>query len=482
MARPVILSPKVRWATVTAGGAEVVEPDNTHKDNGWVSAEEPPHTFFNYWMNVVYLWVAYLDGLYNEAIAWTAAHTFAQGIAVTTGGAGAALVVTGNTNQDGSTFRVFGNTAAKAAVHAKALAADTAGANSAAIIGETDTAGVAGAFSNTSTGFAVTAVAATRAIRATCSTAGTTGGQGVIEGVLDVTNNAGAAIYGTGGVSNSAGVRGTGGNSSAGGTAGGKGMEGTGGSNDQAAGVGGYGGYFSGGAQSFAGVGAGTGGTGVYALGGFVFDANTTGTPGPGGEFWGGAVFFDSHSRRGGIGVKCQGGSGQAGYGPALQATLGDVNVLAGDLNITGKGSFTDEVFANKDLTNPTAANRISGRAVHKAHAIIQLNGTGSPAFAANDAYNVTTVVATGGGTKQVIVTFSQAFAASCKAVATITLGYTGANSFIPRINAVSTTQVTFDIIDVTNTTGGGANAPIDPTGGSPMNSIVIYLHVEGKQ
>lgn len=76
MAEPVIPSSKLRWGTAPLVPSDLTEPDNTHKNQGWQEAEEPPHSFFNYWMNVVYLWIAYLDGLPAEAMTWTAAHIF----------------------------------------------------------------------------------------------------------------------------------------------------------------------------------------------------------------------------------------------------------------------------------------------------------------------------------------------------------------------------------------------------------------------
>lgn len=336
MAEPVISTSKLRWATVTAGGPEVVEPDNTHKDNGWVSAEEPPHTFFNYWMNVVYLWLAYLDGLPAEAMTWTAAHIFQAGITVSTGAAVAATI-TQTSNQDGVLVTGQGNNAGKYAAHVKALAAQGGGANSVGFFAEADHAGQAGKFQNT-TGYALTANASTTAFRAD-GTGATAADHGVIEAYLH-SSGAGAAIMGFGQLNNTVGVAGIGGLSAAAGTPGGKGVAGNGGGNTASGGTGGYGGYFSGGLIALGGAGTGQGGTGVYAIGGPVFDSNNAALPGPGAEFWGGGILFDANGRIGGVGVKCQGGPGQAGYGPALQATIGDVNVLAGNVNVSA-GNIT---------------------------------------------------------------------------------------------------------------------------------------------
>lgn len=62
-----------RWANV---GGDIVEPSSGKKDIGWIDAELPPHSYFNWFMNLVYQWAVYLDGLTGEALTWTAAHTF----------------------------------------------------------------------------------------------------------------------------------------------------------------------------------------------------------------------------------------------------------------------------------------------------------------------------------------------------------------------------------------------------------------------
>ncbi len=46
------------WATDS--GAAVVDPGTAKKQQGW-TAEIPPHEFFNFWQNLVYQWVLYLD-------------------------------------------------------------------------------------------------------------------------------------------------------------------------------------------------------------------------------------------------------------------------------------------------------------------------------------------------------------------------------------------------------------------------------------
>ncbi len=103
MAEPSIPSSKLRWANAPLAGGDVTEPDNTTKSHGWQAAEEPPHSFLNYWMNVVYLWVAYLDGLPAEAMTWTAAHVFGSGITVNQDTLNAdAITATGNGTGSGA--------------------------------------------------------------------------------------------------------------------------------------------------------------------------------------------------------------------------------------------------------------------------------------------------------------------------------------------------------------------------------------------
>lgn len=74
MAKPVTLP---RWADL-AVPADIVDPPSGKKDSGWLTAEKPAHSYFNWYMNLVYQWTQYLDNLTNEALTWTAVHTFNQ--------------------------------------------------------------------------------------------------------------------------------------------------------------------------------------------------------------------------------------------------------------------------------------------------------------------------------------------------------------------------------------------------------------------
>ncbi len=85
MSEPSIPASVTRWATNPLDASDLVEPDNTTKDEGWHEAQEPSHSFLNYWMHVVYLWLAYLDGLPAEAMTWTGAHVFNNDVTMTAG-------------------------------------------------------------------------------------------------------------------------------------------------------------------------------------------------------------------------------------------------------------------------------------------------------------------------------------------------------------------------------------------------------------
>ena len=54
MAKP---TTEPRWADV--GGA-IVEPPEAKKDVGWI-VEKPPHQTFNWWMNLVFQWINFLN-------------------------------------------------------------------------------------------------------------------------------------------------------------------------------------------------------------------------------------------------------------------------------------------------------------------------------------------------------------------------------------------------------------------------------------
>lgn len=115
------------------------------------------------------------------------------------------------------------------------------------------------------------------------------------------------------------------------------GVKGLGGSGTNASSVGGQGGVFLGGAG---GATAGDSGEGLVSQGGAVDGTtNTTGIGGTGGSFRGGAITADANSRKGGSGVKSEGGLGQDGYGPSFKGVHGDLEWEDGDLRQTSHGS-----------------------------------------------------------------------------------------------------------------------------------------------
>jgi hypothetical protein len=61
------------WAT---GAAPIVEPTTPQKQAGWPVDFKPPAQWFNWWMNIVYTWVVWLDAFESEAHTWSAIQTF----------------------------------------------------------------------------------------------------------------------------------------------------------------------------------------------------------------------------------------------------------------------------------------------------------------------------------------------------------------------------------------------------------------------
>lgn len=52
------------WATDP--GADVVEPPEGKKQQGWIQGEKPPAGFFNWFFRLVYLWLDWLSWLGDE--------------------------------------------------------------------------------------------------------------------------------------------------------------------------------------------------------------------------------------------------------------------------------------------------------------------------------------------------------------------------------------------------------------------------------
>lgn len=107
-----------RWADLAAP-SDVVEPPSGKKDSGWLTAEEPAHSYFNWWMNVVYEWCDYLDGLTDEALTWTANHIFEGRVSIVSdySAAGSLAIST----QPGSTGNLVQITKSDGSGHALAV-------------------------------------------------------------------------------------------------------------------------------------------------------------------------------------------------------------------------------------------------------------------------------------------------------------------------------------------------------------------------
>lgn len=70
----------VEWATNLLN---VVEPTAGKKIIGWLVAEKPPAQYFNFLLNVLGQWSAYLDDIENHGLVWTVLQTFNDRVEVT---------------------------------------------------------------------------------------------------------------------------------------------------------------------------------------------------------------------------------------------------------------------------------------------------------------------------------------------------------------------------------------------------------------
>lgn len=77
MSKPTNLA---EWATAAAA---IDEPSTPEKQAGWGVDTKPPAQWFNWWQNLVHLWIVWLDAFESTAHTWSATQTFAT-IAVTT--------------------------------------------------------------------------------------------------------------------------------------------------------------------------------------------------------------------------------------------------------------------------------------------------------------------------------------------------------------------------------------------------------------
>lgn len=430
MAKPVLLSPHLRWATSPLIPADVTEPDVTHQDEGWQDAEEPPHSFLNYWMHLVYLWIVYLDNFTAEALTWTAAHVFNAGVTIATAAGQTALTVTGSSGQDGGLFKAIGPSGV--AMHARAMYADGARAASMGIFAEADghndgTGGLtAGYFATVGKAFAIWAVGVGP------------DGDGLVRSQsfsVDPTATKAAAsalsgtIFSAPFTSWQAGVVGKsviGGQTS--------GVMGLGGDVNSGAIAGGFGGRFIGGDQAGAfeagaglittggnatGVASTLAGRGATINGGDITNGagNAAGAAGIGARIKGGDITGDTHGRVGGKALHLTGGLGEAGYGLAMYADHGGIlldegNIIAdnnivphvlgftqidGTLDVVGALS-ADSSLSVAGATVTNGALTANGAVV--ANSSVTVNGglTANAALNANAAVNVAGLLSANGG------------------------------------------------------------------------------------
>lgn len=67
-------SEDAEWAD--GGGAVITDPPLIKKQTGWVDNEFPPAEYFNWWMNNVFQWQAYLRDFEIQTHTWTATQIF----------------------------------------------------------------------------------------------------------------------------------------------------------------------------------------------------------------------------------------------------------------------------------------------------------------------------------------------------------------------------------------------------------------------
>src|SRR3990167_7627354 len=73
-----------QWASSTSndavsGQSNKIEPPAAKKTGGWSYREKGARNWWNWWMNLVYQWMQYLDDYEENAHTWTALQTFSSG-------------------------------------------------------------------------------------------------------------------------------------------------------------------------------------------------------------------------------------------------------------------------------------------------------------------------------------------------------------------------------------------------------------------
>lgn len=198
------------WGT---GSAPIVEPTLVQKQNGWTSAFKPPAQWFNWWMNVIYTWIVWLDAFESTAHTWSVAQTFAGLTSTGIGGNNGGNFVGGSGGGDG--IHAFGTAGGYGAVFQGSAsggygvsavggagspgAYGQGGTNADGTVGLGNGTGVGGRFTGGATGDGVVGVSSAAA-------GGTFTGGGT-----------GNGVDGVGGASDGAGVTGEGGGNGNGG-------------------------------------------------------------------------------------------------------------------------------------------------------------------------------------------------------------------------------------------------------------------------
>lgn len=60
----------------------ITEPSNGFKAAGWAAGATVLSAVFNWWMNVIYTWIIWLNAFESTAHTWTALQTFSSGVAL----------------------------------------------------------------------------------------------------------------------------------------------------------------------------------------------------------------------------------------------------------------------------------------------------------------------------------------------------------------------------------------------------------------
>jgi hypothetical protein len=369
------------WGT---GSAPIVEPTLAQKQAGWTSGFKPPAQWFNWWMNLVYQWIVWLNALETDPRTWQALGTFTSGAAFTRGAGLLPLLATATGNAPalkgvasstaGSTGGRFeaatgGTSALTVAATGGALGLVATSATGAAIVGtgQFGVEGIAGAGAGT--------VAVTGQAAFATQFAGTFGGQVQINGT---------AVNGA--TPGSVGLT----------VQGGANDDGTLGDGAAADGLYVLGGDHLGDIANPTGIYAA--GRGAYIKGGDVDPTNNAGDPNLGLEVMGGSAgsLVSGFSQRGATAIKATGGTGGGGRGLALEA-IGDINVLGtalvyGAAQVSGVVRMTGGNLA----ASAPQVNQLSPGQIVKAWGRIHVSGGAPSVVSGQNCSGVGACTATG--------------------------------------------------------------------------------------